>query len=400
MARNCTQCGAELRDGIAFCTECGAKAPEVIQSVPVAETCANCGAPMKEGIAFCTSCGAKKGEKAAPPAPQPPKQAAPPPPPPPQQPPVAAAPVYQAPPPQQPVQQSVQAAPQQTFEQSVKGTKYEPITTGGFIGIMLLLCIPIIGFILLIVWACGGCRKISKRSFARASLILTAIVLVLSLIAGLVLKTVFDSALSSFGLNTSQLGGLLSGFGGDQENAGSSGILDLLGGLGGEANSGTGNLGSILGGLGGSANGQDTNLEDILGALGGSGTGDNAGLEDILGALGGMGNISGNTGNEEINADGWPKSLRKYPGGTATEVESYRTEITGTTLDEMKAYIEDLKKDGYKYQDFYGFGFSEDDMLGMNGWWGTNGEIYLSLSFADGTVTVDHTYELPDYNFG
>ena len=48
MARNCTQCGAELRDGIAFCTECGAKAPEVTQSVPVAETCVSCGAPMKE----------------------------------------------------------------------------------------------------------------------------------------------------------------------------------------------------------------------------------------------------------------------------------------------------------------------------------------------------------------
>ena len=116
MARNCTQCGAELRDGIAFCTECGAKAPEVTQSVPVAETCVSCGAPMKEGIAFCTSCGAKKGEKAAQQTPQPPKQAAPPPPPPPQQPPVAAAPVYQAPPPQQPVQQPVQAAPQQTLE--------------------------------------------------------------------------------------------------------------------------------------------------------------------------------------------------------------------------------------------------------------------------------------------
>ena len=64
------------------------------------------------------------------------------------------------------------------------------------------------------------------------------------------------------------------------------------------------------------------------------------------------------------------------------------------------AYIEDLKADGYQYQDFYDFGFSEEDMLALNGWWGTNGEIYLSLSFSEGKVTVDHTYELPDYNFG
>lgn len=368
MARNCTQCGAELRDGIAFCTECGAKAPEVTQSVPVAETCVSCGAPMKEGIAFCTSCGAKKGEKAAQQTPQPPKQAAPPPPPPPQQPPVAAAPVYQAPPPQQPIQQPIQAAPQQTLEQSVKGTKYEPITTGGFIGIMLLLCIPIIGFILLIVWACGGCRKISKRSFARATLILGVIMAVLGLIIGLVFGSMIQGLLKNAGIDTSGLGQSSSWLSGESSGNDSGSDED-------DALSALGELGSLLEGLTGQE-GSGSGLEGLI-----------SGIEDA-------------NKDAESNSDGWPKSLRKYPGGTATEVESYRTEITGTTLDEMKAYIEDLKKDGYKYQDFYGFGFSEEDMLGMNGWWGTNGEIYLGLSFAEGTVTVDHTYELPDLNFG
>ena len=138
MARKCMQCGADIRDGVAFCTECGAKAPETVQSPASTVVCTSCGAPMKEGSAFCTSCGAKQGA-AAPVTPPPQPAAAPPPPP---QTPPPAAPVYQTSP-QQPVyQQPVQPAPQQSLEQSVKGTKYEPITTGGFIGIMLLLCIP------------------------------------------------------------------------------------------------------------------------------------------------------------------------------------------------------------------------------------------------------------------
>ena len=98
----------------------------------------------------------------------------------------------------------------------------------------------------------------------------------------------------------------------------------------------------------------------------------------------------------ETANNGWPKELREYPGGTATEIASYRTEISGTTKEEMLGYIEQLKADGYVYTDFYDFGLTEDDMLGMDGWWGTNGEIYLSLSYYEGTVTVDHTYELPN----
>ena len=59
-------------------------------------------------------------------------------------------------------------------------------------------------------------------------------------------------------------------------------------------------------------------------------------------------------------------------------------------------WIEELKKDGFEYQDFYDFGMSEEDMLGMNGWWAYDGNTYLSVSYSEGTVIVDHTKELPD----
>ena len=62
----------------------------------------------------------------------------------------------------------------------------------------------------------------------------------------------------------------------------------------------------------------------------------------------------------------------------------------------MLGWIEDLKGDGFEYQDVYDFGMSEQDMLDMNGWWAYDGNTYLSVSFSEGTVTVDHTKELPD----
>ena len=62
----------------------------------------------------------------------------------------------------------------------------------------------------------------------------------------------------------------------------------------------------------------------------------------------------------------------------------------------MLGWIDQLKIDGFEFQDFYGFGFSESDMLSMDAWWAYDGKTYLSVSYYDGTVTVDHTKELPD----
>ena len=111
-----------------------------------------------------------------------------------------------------------------------------------------------------------------------------------------------------------------------------------------------------------------------------------------------MGEIEAAQKEAEKYSDGWPSSLPDYPDGQMTSVADYRTEISGTSQESFDAYIDTLKKNGFKYDDFYDFGMSEEDMLSFGGWWGTDGDLYVSLSYYDGVVTVDHLTELPDYS--
>ncbi|MDO5571122.1 MAG: zinc ribbon domain-containing protein [Bacteroidales bacterium] len=73
------------------------------------------------------------------------------------------------------------------------GSRYAPVSTGGFICIFLMMLLPIVNLILLIVWACGGCRKVNQSNLAKAMLVLMLIGIVLSvlivLIGGLFLSS-------------------------------------------------------------------------------------------------------------------------------------------------------------------------------------------------------------------
>ena len=159
----------------------------------MAKFCTNCGATLDDDKKFCTECGASMNEAPAGAA-APPPQAAPQP---------QAAPVYAQtatatmPPPQSAYQP---AAAYGGDMAPAKGSKYEPITTKGFIGIMLLMCIPIVGQILMIVWALGGCRKINKRNLARASLILMLVMMLLTALLGFLAKKAVEAAVERAGI--------------------------------------------------------------------------------------------------------------------------------------------------------------------------------------------------------
>jgi len=152
----CTKCGAELKDGVKFCTECGTPlSEEKKEQIPETE---NVQQPAQQNTVH-------KEEKDQQRQTQP------------QQTTFYAQPVHEP-------------LPKDTKPAS--DSKYALITPKGYIGIMFLLGIPVIGFFLMIVWACGGCRKKQKTNFARAMLIITVISLILAVAIGFAVKKAVD----------------------------------------------------------------------------------------------------------------------------------------------------------------------------------------------------------------
>lgn len=54
----CPTCGATVREGMNFCTKCGAKIQVPIHTDSNMNKCPTCGADIKPGMKFCTQCGA------------------------------------------------------------------------------------------------------------------------------------------------------------------------------------------------------------------------------------------------------------------------------------------------------------------------------------------------------
>mgnify|MGYP001250065050 CR=1 FL=1 len=63
-----------------------------------------------------------------------------------------------------------------------KGSPYAVLSSWGFVGSMLLMAIPIAGFIIMIVWAAGATSNHNRRNLARGCLLTLAILLALYLI--------------------------------------------------------------------------------------------------------------------------------------------------------------------------------------------------------------------------
>ena len=108
----------------------------------------------------------------------------------------AAQPVYQQPaqpvyPPQQPTRSSSDAE-----ARPGKKSPYAPMSGIGMAVQLFLMSIPVLGLILSILWACGVCRKIARRSLARAWLILLIIGILLLVAAAIVLRFCFTDEIT------------------------------------------------------------------------------------------------------------------------------------------------------------------------------------------------------------
>jgi len=74
--------------------------------------------------------------------------------------------------------------------------KNDTITLFGWVGIIFLLLIPAVNVLLLIIWALGGCRKKQKARFARALLIVIAIIALLIYVGHTFFKDYIDNIIT------------------------------------------------------------------------------------------------------------------------------------------------------------------------------------------------------------
>lgn len=101
--------------------------------------------------------------------------------------------LQQQPPVYQQQQQGYQQVPQQNFQQQ-NFQNEQPVKVGEWILTMILAGIPLIGFILMLVWAFGSDTKKSKANWAKAQLLVMVIVGVLVSAVYLVIFLVFGVA--------------------------------------------------------------------------------------------------------------------------------------------------------------------------------------------------------------
>jgi hypothetical protein len=157
---------------MAFCTECGANVPDDVKF------CVECGKPMDAARTEPDTVPAQAAATVN------------------QAPPVQARPAAQtAPPPQ--YQQQPYSPPQQAAYAGAapppKGGKYSVMSTGAYIGTMILFAIPIIGWLACIIMAFAAGNR-NRRNFARAMLVFMVIGLILAIAAYFLFSWIWEAA--------------------------------------------------------------------------------------------------------------------------------------------------------------------------------------------------------------
>ena len=72
----------------------------------------------------------------------------------------------------------------------VSTNQYQTVSVGEWIISYILLCLPIVNIIMMFIWAFGANAKPSKKTWARAMLII--------MVVGIILSIIFSVALSAF----------------------------------------------------------------------------------------------------------------------------------------------------------------------------------------------------------
>lgn len=124
--------------------------------------CENCGAELADGTRFCTSCGAEVSTNAA----------------------------------QETVVEQQQADYNQQYHQPPQQQYYPqpvmdpPLSVGQYIGILLLMIIPVVNLLFLLIWAFGSTNR-NRKNFARAALIMAIIGIAITVILMIILGPAF-----------------------------------------------------------------------------------------------------------------------------------------------------------------------------------------------------------------
>lgn len=74
----------------------------------------------------------------------------------------------------------------------------QPVSIGGWIGVMLLTCLPLVNLIMLFVWAFSSSTKKSLKNYARAALILALIGVVLVVVVSIIFAVCGISIFNEF----------------------------------------------------------------------------------------------------------------------------------------------------------------------------------------------------------
>ena len=137
--------------------------------------CSKCGAVNEDGSMFCTQCGASMTGYSAP-APDPVQ---------PNRVPPSMTPDYSRPGGPDPTMMRSMPYSTGRSQTPVIPPEYQPISVLGYIGYHLLFSIPIVGLIMMIIYAVKSDGNINVRNLARSMLVVILIVIVISVIMSL-----------------------------------------------------------------------------------------------------------------------------------------------------------------------------------------------------------------------